>query len=52
MDIKPTSGKRISDSQRGSFTAQSNQTTIRKPWKSLAIVAFGLFVSIPGLTQA
>lgn len=36
MDIKRTSGKRVSASQRDSFTAQSNQTTIRKPWKSLA----------------
>src|SRR5215469_15963196 len=28
MDIKPTSGKRISASQRGSFTAQSNRTMV------------------------
>jgi uncharacterized membrane protein len=32
--------------------AQSNQATIRKPWKSLAAVAFGLLLSVPGLTQA
>jgi hypothetical protein len=52
MDIKRTSGKRVSASQRDPFTAQSNQATIRKPWKSLAAVAFGLFLSVPGLTQA
>ena len=52
MDIKRTSGKRVSASQRDSFTAQSNQATIPKPWKSLAAVAFGLFLSVPGLTQA
>jgi hypothetical protein len=33
-------------------TAQNNDATIRKPWKSLATVAFGLFLSAPGLTQA
>jgi probable HAF family extracellular repeat protein len=52
MNITPTSGKRISASYRDSFIAQSNHTTIRKPWKSLATVAFGLFLSVPGLTQA
>ena len=52
MDIKRTSGKPVSASQRDSFIAQSNQTTIRKPWKSLATVVFGLFLSVPGLTQA
>jgi hypothetical protein len=52
MNIKPTSGKRVSASQRDSFIAQSNQATIRKPLKSLATVAFGLFLSVPGLTQA
>jgi probable HAF family extracellular repeat protein len=52
MDIKGRSGKRVIASQRDSFTAQSNQTTNRKPWKSLATVAFGLFLSVPGLTQA
>jgi hypothetical protein len=52
MDINRTSGKRVSVSQRGFVTAQSNQATVRKPWKSLAAVAFGLFLSVPGLTQA
>jgi hypothetical protein len=52
MNITPTSGKRISASHRDSFIAQSNHTTIRKPWKSLATVAFGLFLSAPGLSQA
>jgi len=52
MDIKRTSGKRVSARQRDSFIAQSNQTTIRKPWKSLATVVFGLLLSVPGLTQA
>jgi probable HAF family extracellular repeat protein len=52
MDINRTSGKRISASQRDSVTAQSNQATIREPWKSLAAVAFGLLLSVPGLTQA
>ena len=52
MDIKRTSGKRVSASQRDSFTAQSNKTTIRRPWKSLATVVFGLLLSVPGLTQA
>jgi probable HAF family extracellular repeat protein len=52
MDFNRTSGKRVSASQRDSFTAQSNRTTIRKPWKSLATVVFGLLLSVPGLTQA
>jgi hypothetical protein len=52
MDINRTSGKRVSASQRDVVTAQSNQATIRKPWKSLAAVAFGLLLSVPGLTQA
>jgi hypothetical protein len=52
MDINRTSGKRVSASQRDFVTAQSNQATIRKPWKSLAAVAFGLLLSVPGLTQA
>src|SRR5206468_5258474 len=52
MDISRTSAKRVSASQRGFVTAQSNQATIRKPWKSLAAVAFGLLLSVPGLTQA
>jgi probable HAF family extracellular repeat protein len=52
MNIKPTSGKRISASHRDSFIAQSNHTTIHKAWKSLASVAFGLLLSVPGLTQA
>jgi len=47
-----TSGKRVSVSQRGFVTAQSNHTTIRKSWKSLAAVGFGLLLSVPGLTQA
>jgi uncharacterized membrane protein len=51
MDIKRTSGKRVSASRRDSFTAQSNQAIIRKPWKSLAAVAFGLLLSVPGLAQ-
>jgi hypothetical protein len=33
-------------------TAQNNQATICKPWKSLMAVAFGLFLSVPGLTRA
>src|SRR4029077_12865778 len=52
MDINRTSGKRVSTSQRDFVTAQSNHTTIRKPWKSLATVAFGLLLSAPGLMQA
>jgi hypothetical protein len=52
MDINRTSGKRVSASQRDFVTAQSNQETIRKPWKSLAAVAFGLLLSVPGLAQA
>jgi probable HAF family extracellular repeat protein len=52
MDINRTSGKRVSASQRDFVTAQSNQATIPKPWKSLAAVAFGLLLSVPGLTQA
>jgi uncharacterized membrane protein len=47
-----TSGKRVSVSQRGFVTTQSNQATVRKPWKSLAAVAFGLLLSAPGLMQA
>jgi uncharacterized membrane protein len=43
--------QRVRDSQRGFVTAQSNQATTRKPWKSLAAVAFGLLLSVPGLTQ-
>jgi probable HAF family extracellular repeat protein len=52
MDINGTSGKRVSVSQRDFVTAQSNQPTIRKPWKSLAAVAFGLLLSVPVLAQA
>ena len=52
MNINRTSGKPVSASQRDFVTAQSNQAAIRKPWKSLAAVAFGLFLSVPGLTQA
>ena len=53
MDINRTSGKRVSASQRDFVTAQSNQPAIRgKPWKSLAAVAFGLLLSVPGLAQA
>jgi hypothetical protein len=52
MDINRTSGKRVSASQRDAVTAQNNQATIHKTWKSLAAVAFGLFLSVPGLTQA
>src|ERR1700746_3467429 len=33
-------------------TAQSNQATVPKRWKSLAAVGFGLLLSIPGLAQA
>jgi hypothetical protein len=44
--------KRVSASQRDFVTAQSNQSTIRKPWKSLAAAAFGLLLSVPGLAQA
>jgi probable HAF family extracellular repeat protein len=47
-----TSGKGVSASQRDLVTAPSNQATICKPWKSLAAVAFGLLLSVPGLTQA
>jgi len=52
MDINRKSGKRVSASQRDFATAQSNEAAIRKPWKSLAAVAFGLLLSVPGLTQA
>jgi uncharacterized membrane protein len=52
MDINRTSGKRVSAPQRDSFTAQNNQATICKPWNSLAAVAFGLFLSVPGLMEA
>jgi hypothetical protein len=52
MDIKATLGKRVSARQGDFVTAQSNQAAIRKPWKSLAAVAFGLLLSAPGLTQA
>lgn len=44
--------KRVSASQRDFVTAQGNQATIHKPWKSLAAVAFGLLLSVPGLAQA
>ena len=44
--------KRVSASQRDFVTAQGNQAAIRKPWKSLAAVAFGLLPSVPGLAQA
>jgi probable HAF family extracellular repeat protein len=52
MDINRTSGKRVSSSQRDFVTAQSNQVTIRKPWKSLPAVALGLLLSVTGWTQA
>jgi hypothetical protein len=52
MDIKATLGKRVSARQGDFATAQSNQATIRKPWKSLAAMAFGLLLSVPGFTQA
>jgi hypothetical protein len=52
MDINRTSGKRVSASWRDFVTAQSNRAVIRKPWKSLAAVAFGLLLSVQGLTQA
>jgi uncharacterized membrane protein len=52
MDINRTSGKRVSACQRDFVTAQNNQATVRKPWKSLAAVAFGLLLGVPGLTQA
>jgi len=51
MNINRTSGKRVSASQRDAVTAQNNQATICKPWK-LAAVAFGLLLSVQGLTQA
>jgi hypothetical protein len=51
MGINRTSGKRVSASQRDAVTAQNNQATICKPWKSLAAVAFGLLLSVPGLAQ-
>jgi probable HAF family extracellular repeat protein len=44
--------KRVGASQRDFVITQNNRVTIRKPWKSLATVAFGLFLSVPGLTQA
>src|SRR5262249_16945383 len=44
--------KRVSASQRDFVTAQSNQATTHKPWKSLAAVAIGLLLSVPGLAQA
>jgi uncharacterized membrane protein len=47
--------KRVSASQRDFVTTLSNQATIRKlrkPRKSLAAVAFGLLLSVPGLVQA
>src|SRR5262249_19227796 len=43
--------KRVTANQRDFVTAQCNQATIRKPWKSLAAVAFGLLLSVPGLAQ-
>ena len=52
MDIKATLGKRVSARQGDFATGQSNQATIRKPLKSLAAVAFGLVLSVPGLMQA
>jgi probable HAF family extracellular repeat protein len=52
MNINRTSGKRVGANQRNVVTAQNNQATIRKPWKSLVAVAFGLLLSVPGLTQA
>jgi uncharacterized membrane protein len=44
--------KRVSASQRDFATAQSNQAHNRKPWKSLAAIAFGLLLSVPGLARA
>jgi hypothetical protein len=52
MDINRTSGKRVSASQRDFVTAQSNQAAIHKPSNSLAALAFGLLLSVPGLAQA
>ena len=52
MDINRTSGKRVSASQRNFVSAQSNRAIIHKPLKSLAAVAFGLLLSVSGLTQA
>jgi len=43
--------KRVSASQRDFVIAQNDQVTIPKPWKSLAAVAIGLLLSVPGLAQ-
>jgi hypothetical protein len=52
MDIERTSGKGVSASQRDFVSAQNNHATSRELWKSLAAVAFGLFLSAPGLARA
>jgi probable HAF family extracellular repeat protein len=44
--------KRVSASQRDFVIAQNNRVTIRTPWKSIAAVAFGLLLSVPGMAQA
>jgi uncharacterized membrane protein len=52
MDINRTSGKRVSASQRDLVNAGSDQATVRKVWKALAAVVFGLLLSVPGWAQA
>ena len=52
MDINRTSGKRVSASQRDLVNAGSDQATVRKLWKALAAVVFGLLLSVPGWAQA
>jgi hypothetical protein len=52
MEITRTSRKRVSSGQRDLATAGSNHATVRKLWKTLATVVFGLLLSVPGLAQA
>jgi uncharacterized membrane protein len=52
MDINRTSGKRVSAGQRDLVIAGSDQATVRKLWKALAAVVFGLLLSVPGWAQA
>ena len=51
MDINRTSGKRVSTGQRDFVIARSDQATVRGLWEALAVVVFGLFLSVPAWAQ-